>query len=165
MKEKQDRSGETRHSDRAEFDDSDGVALDGMSAEGAAADEAETMASLGNSEGTFTDIAAGTATGMGIDRGASIGTGGLAAGEDLDPVAEGDYWRQNFRRDPYSEVGRPYARYAPGNRADGDGEDADRRELSLRDAESELERSWDARHGEHAQREQEESEDSPRPGH
>lgn len=39
---------------------------------------------------------------MGGDRAVSSGTGGLAAGEDLDPVAEGDYWRENFRRSPYS---------------------------------------------------------------
>jgi hypothetical protein len=38
----------------------------------------------------------------GADRAVSSGTGGLAAGEDLDPVAEGDYWRENFRRSPYS---------------------------------------------------------------
>ena len=38
---------------------------------------------------------------MGADRAVSSGTGGLAAGEDLDPVAEGDYWRENFRRSPY----------------------------------------------------------------
>ncbi len=38
---------------------------------------------------------------MGGDRAVSSGTGGLAAGEDLDPVAEGDYWRENFRRSPY----------------------------------------------------------------
>jgi hypothetical protein len=104
MKEKEAR---TRRSDRAEFDDSDRIALDGMSTEGTVADEAETMASIGNSEGTFTDIATGTATGLGLDRGASIGTGGLAAGEDLDAVAEGDYWRQNFRRRAYSEVRGP----------------------------------------------------------
>jgi len=38
---------------------------------------------------------------MGGDRAISSGIGGLAAGEDLDPVAEGDYWRENFRRSPY----------------------------------------------------------------
>jgi hypothetical protein len=39
---------------------------------------------------------------MGADRAISAGIGGLASGEDLDPVAEGDYWRENFRRSPYS---------------------------------------------------------------
>ena len=82
----------------------------GMSTEAAAADEQETMASTGNSEASFVDIVAGTATGLGIDRGEAIGTGGLAAGEDLDPVAEGDYWRENLRSDPYAEASAPYER-------------------------------------------------------
>ena len=38
---------------------------------------------------------------LGGDRAVSSRIGGLAAGEDLDPVAEGDYWRENFRRSPY----------------------------------------------------------------
>ena len=54
----------------------------GMSSEAAAADDAETMASTGDSDNSFQDVVAGTATGLGIDRGESIGTGGLAAGED-----------------------------------------------------------------------------------
>ena len=76
-----------------------------MSSAATAADEAETMASNGDSESAFQEIAAGTATGWGIDRGESVGTGGLAAGEDLDEVAEGDYWRQNFRAAPYYQTG------------------------------------------------------------
>jgi hypothetical protein len=105
---------ETRRSDRPEFDDSEETARLGMSSEGAAADEAESMASTGDSEGTFIDIAAGTATGLGLDRGLSMGTGGLAAGEDLDPVAEGDYWRENFRRRPYYDASKGYEHYEPG---------------------------------------------------
>ena len=72
----------------------------GMTPEAAAEDEAETMASTGDSQGAFREIVTGTATGLGIDRGESVGTGGLAAGEDLDEVAEGDYWRQNYERRP-----------------------------------------------------------------
>jgi len=74
------------------------------------------MASTGNSANSFQEIASGTATGLGVDRGESIGTGGLAAGEDLDEVAAGDYWRQNFERNPYREPEHPYDRYEPGER-------------------------------------------------
>jgi len=52
----------------------------------------------------------------GGDRAVSTGTGGLAAGEDLDPVAEGDYWRENFRRRPYYEAEREYSDYEPAYR-------------------------------------------------
>jgi len=52
----------------------------------------------------------------GGDRAVSTGTGGLAAGEDLDPVAEGDYWRENFRRRPYYEAEREYSHYEPAYR-------------------------------------------------
>ncbi len=115
----------------------------GMTAEAAAEDEAETMASTGDSEGAFSQIVTGTATGLGIDRGESIGTGGLAAGEDLDEVAEGDYWRQNFRRRPYYEAGRPYEHYEPGYRfgwrsAAGLGKDA----VEFEDIETELSSRW-----------------------
>ncbi len=115
----------------------------GMTAEAAAEDEAETMASTGDSEGTFSQIVTGTATGLGIDRGESIGTGGLAAGEDLDEVAEGDYWRQNFERRPYYQAGRPYEYYEPGYRfgwrsAIGLGKDA----VEFEDIETELSRKW-----------------------
>ena len=88
----------------------------GMSSEAVAEDEAETMASTGNSANSFQEVASGTATGLGVDRGEAIGTGGLAAGEDLDEVAAGDYWRQNFERNPYREPERPYDRYEPGER-------------------------------------------------
>jgi hypothetical protein len=88
----------------------------GMSSEAVAEDEAETMASTGNSSNSFQEIVSGTATGLGVDRGEFIGTGGLAAGEDLDDVAAGDYWRQNFERNPYREPDHPYDRYEPGER-------------------------------------------------
>lgn len=115
----------------------------GMSREATAEDEAETMASTGNAEGAFREIVSGTATGLGIDRGESLGTGGLAAGEDLDEVAEGDYWRQNFQSRPYYEAGRSYEHYEPGYRlgwqaAAGLG----REEVEFEDIESDLERLW-----------------------
>ena len=131
--------------------DSEEVSRRGMSSEAAAADEAETMASTGDSENAFQEIAAGTATGWGIDRGEAAGTGGLAAGEDLDEVAEGDYWRQNFRRRPYYEPGTPYEHYEPGFRygwQSAIGEQFAGR--NFEDSESELEQSWDALHGENA---------------
>jgi len=61
------------------------------------------MASSGDAGSAFEQIAAGTATGLGIDRGEAIGTGGLSSGEDRDEVAEGDSWRQHFEREPFSE--------------------------------------------------------------
>ncbi|HEV8610812.1 MAG TPA: hypothetical protein VGS98_12190 [Thermoanaerobaculia bacterium] len=149
---KRTRAEETVHLDGGRLHDSEDTVENGMSSDATAADEAETMASTGDSESAFLEIAAGTATGWGIDRGESAGTGGLAAGEDLDEVAEGDYWRQNFRRRPYYEPGTPYEHYEPGYRygwqraigSDFEGRDFD-------DVESELERSWDAQHGENAQ--------------
>lgn len=132
--------------------DSEDVSRRGMSSDAAAADEAETMASTGDSENAFQEIAAGTATGWGIDRGESAGTGGLAAGEDLDEVAEGDYWRQNFRRRPYYQPGTPYEHYEPGFRYGWQSAiDEQYVGRDFVDAESELERSWDALHGENAQ--------------
>lgn len=132
--------------------DSEDTTRRGMSSEAVAADDSETMASTGDSGNSFQDVAAGTATGLGIDRGESIGTGGLAAGEDLDEVAEGDYWRQNFRRQPYFQAGTPYEHYEPGFRYGWQSalsDDHAGREFD--DVESELERSWDALHGENAQ--------------
>jgi len=115
----------------------------GMASEAVAEDDAETMASTGTGSGTFREIVTGTATGLGIDRGEAVGTGGLAAGEDLDEVAEGDYWRQSFERRPYYQPGRPYEHYEPGYRlgwqaAAGLGEDA----TEFEDVETELERRW-----------------------
>ena len=82
--------------------DPETTAREGMSAEGAAVDEGETMASTGDEEGAFQQIASGTATGLGLDRGENIGTGGLASDEDRDDVAEGDYLRQLLRSDPFA---------------------------------------------------------------
>jgi len=115
----------------------------GMTTEAAAEDDAETMASTGNEDGSFREIVTGTATGLGIDRGEAIGTGGLAAGEDLDETAEGDYWREHFERRPWYQPGRPYEHYEPGFRlgwqsAAGIGDEA----TEFEDVEMELERRW-----------------------
>ena len=75
----------------------------GMATEGAEVDQAETMASTGDASDSFRQIASGTATGVGIDRQESAGTGGLAAGEDSDAVAAGDWWRLNLRTRDYTE--------------------------------------------------------------
>ena len=79
----------------------------GMSSEGSGVDDAETMASTGDEEGAFQKIASGTATGLGIDRGESVGTGGLAADEDRDDVEEGDSsrigWEAFYEADRTSE--------------------------------------------------------------
>jgi len=115
----------------------------GMASEAVAEDDAETMASTGNSDGSFREIVTGTATGLGIDRGESVGTGGLAAGEDLDEVAEGDYWRQSFERRPYYQPGRPYEHYEPGFRLGWEAAAGlDDEATEFEDVETELERRW-----------------------
>lgn len=115
--------------------DPEKTAQRGMSTEAVAEDEAETMASTGDSAGSFQEIASGTATGLGVDRGESIGTGGLAAGEDLDEVAEGDYWRQNLERRPFRNAGHAYEQYEPGERLGWQsGADLDPREEGLQGA-------------------------------
>jgi hypothetical protein len=106
----------TRKSDRPEFGDSERLADKGRSSEAELVDDTETMASDGNSSSQFFEVASGTATGYGVDRGMSTGTGGLAAGEDLDPVAEGDYWREHFREQPYVKADKGYQDYEPGFR-------------------------------------------------
>jgi hypothetical protein len=106
----------TRTSDRPEFDAGEDAMRDGMSTEAAAVDAGETMASTGDSDSMFREVASGTATGLGVDRGEAVGVGGLAAGEDLDPVAEGDYWREAFASRPYYDASRSYEDYEPGYR-------------------------------------------------
>jgi hypothetical protein len=81
----------------------------GMSSEASGVDAAETMASTGDEEGAFREIASGTATGLGIDRGESIGTGGLAADEDRDDVEEGDPSRIGW--EPFYEADRTSERF------------------------------------------------------
>lgn len=106
----------------------------GMSTEGEEVDDSETMASTGDSEGAFQEIASGSATGLGIDRGEAVGTGGLAADEDLDEVAEGDSWRQNFRRRPYFAPGRSAEHFEPGERLGWvSGADLDRRDQGTKE--------------------------------
>jgi hypothetical protein len=139
----------TRRSDRPEFDGSEEVERLGMSSEGIGSDDAETMASTGNAGGSFVEIAAGTATGLGIDRAAATGTGGLASGEDLDPVAEGDYWRENFRFRPYFASEKPYEHFEPGFKLGWEAAiDRLYEGLSFEEIESELRETWELRTGE-----------------
>jgi hypothetical protein len=75
---------------------------EGMSVEGAEVDQAETLASTGDAEGSFQEIASGSATGVGIDREA-IGSpaprdDGLPADAD-DPNDGDDSWLQDLPRD------------------------------------------------------------------
>jgi hypothetical protein len=143
-----DHGARTRHSDRAEFDDSDKDAAEGWAGAAVAVDEAETMASTGDSANSFVEIASGTATGLGIDRGVTTGTGGLAAGEDLDPVAEGDYWRQNFMTRPYYQAARPYERFEPGYRLGWEAAtDLQFEGLEFEEVAGELQSQWRARMG------------------
>ena len=104
------------------------VARRGMSDEAAEVDDAETMASTGDASNSFQEIASGSATGLGIDRAESTGTGGLAAGEDDDEVAEGDWWRQALE-DPQTPGDRSAERYELDGRRLGweAGSDLDRR--------------------------------------
>jgi hypothetical protein len=136
----------TRRSDRAEFDASEDSLREGMSSEAAAINFEETMASTGDSDSSFQQVASGTATGLGVDRGIATGVGGLSEGEDLDPVAEGDYWRESFRETPYYEAGAPYEDYEPGYRFGWEtAADPANSGLSFEELEPELERKWKAR--------------------
>lgn len=72
---------------------------------------------------------------LGADRAVGSGTGGLAAGEDLDPVAEGDYWRENFRRSPYYEA-ETESQYEPAYRNRG-----------FEEVDLDLQREWESSRG------------------
>ena len=96
----------------------------GMSTEGVEVDEAETMASTGNAANSFREIASGTATGVGLDREEIAGTGGLAAGEDVEgvdedseSVAESGSGRRNERAS-YFGAGASAERPSSGEEAD-----------------------------------------------
>jgi hypothetical protein len=81
---------------------------------------------------------------MGDDRAISSGTGGLAAGEDLDPVAEGDYWRENFRRSPYSAA-ETEERYEPAYRFGwARAGQYEYRNRGFEEVEIELQRDWES---------------------
>lgn len=141
-----DHGARTRRSDRTEFDASEGLLREGMSSAATAVDVEETMASTGDSDSSFQQVASGTATGFGVDRGLATGVGGLAEGEDLDPVAEGDYWRENFRERPYYEAGTPYEDYEPGYRFGWEtAADPASAGLSFEELEPDLERKWKTR--------------------
>jgi len=81
----------------------------------------------------------------GGDRAISTGTGGLAAGEDLDPVAEGDYWRENFRRRPYYQAEREFSHYEPAYRYGWERAGlSEYRNRSFEEVELDLKRGWEA---------------------
>ncbi len=94
--------------------DPEAALREGMSTEASGVDAGETMASTGNEDASFTDIAAGAATGLGLDRGESVGIGGLAAGEDRDDVQEGETWLEDKSGAPdnsaerFPAQGEPY---------------------------------------------------------
>ncbi|HYX21388.1 MAG TPA: hypothetical protein VFA98_11145 [Thermoanaerobaculia bacterium] len=94
--------------------DPEAAVRDGMSTAASGVDAGETMASTGNEDDSFFEIAAGTATGLGLDRGESVGTGGLAAGEDRDDVQEGESWLEDKSGAPddtaerFPAEGEPY---------------------------------------------------------
>ncbi len=94
--------------------DPEAAVREGMSSEASGVDEGETMASTGNEDASFVEIASGAATGLGLDRGESVGTGGLAAGEDSDAVQEGDAWLEDRSGAPddaaerYATEGEPF---------------------------------------------------------
>lgn len=44
------------------------------------------------------------------------GLGGKAVAESINPTAEEAYWRDNYQREPYYEIGRSYDDYAPAYR-------------------------------------------------
>jgi len=134
----------TRRSDRPEFDNGEDAMRDGMSTEATAVDRGETMASTGDSDSMFHDVASGTATGLGIDRGSATGVGGLAAGEDIDLVAEGDYWREEFKNRPYYQAGTSYEDYEPGYRLGWEAAaDLDHEDLSFEEVEPRLRERWE----------------------
>jgi hypothetical protein len=62
--------------------DPEDAVREGMSTDAAGVDSSETEASAGNAESAFVEIAAGAATGRGIDRGEAIGADGFVAAED-----------------------------------------------------------------------------------
>ena len=85
----------------------------------------------------------------GGDRAVSTGTGGLAAGEDLDPVAEGDYWRENFRRRPYYEAEKEYSDYEPSYRYGWErAGQSEYRNRGFQEVELDLKRDWEAANAE-----------------
>lgn len=94
--------------------DPEAALREGMSPEASGVDAGETMASTGNEDASFVDVASGAATGLGLDRGESVGTGGLAAGEDSDAVQEGESWLEDSSGAPddaaerYAAEGGPF---------------------------------------------------------
>ena len=113
--------------------DPEGFARGGMSDEAIDVDEAETMASSGDASNSFQEVVSGSATGLGIDRAETLGTGGLAAGEDADEVAEGDWWRRELEDPEVRSGDRSTERYDLEGRRLGweTGADFEERQLGL----------------------------------
>jgi hypothetical protein len=84
----------------------------------------------------------------GTDRAVGAGTGGLAAGEDLDPVVEGDYWRENFRRNPY-RAAETESQYEPAYRFGWErAGQSEYRNRGFEEVELDLRREWEESRGE-----------------
>ena len=151
--------------------DSENTSRRGMSSDAVAADEAETMASTGDSENAFQEIAAGTATGWGVFKdGVASGVAGLELLLDLGAEVVGcvlglppTAGETEFVQNVFHELGARHfmVEYAedeflealegitdPEAKRSAIGEQFSGR--GFNDAESELERSWDALHGENA---------------
>jgi hypothetical protein len=109
-----DSDGETSDLDpKAPVHDPEAAVREGMSSEASGVDAGETMASTGNEDASFVDVASGAATGLGLDRGESVGTGGLAAGEDSDAVQEGESWLEDSSGAPDDAAERYAAESGP----------------------------------------------------
>jgi hypothetical protein len=78
------------------------------------------------------------------DRAISTGTGDFTAGRDLDAVAEGDYWRENFNRRPYYQAQKEYSHYEPAYRFGWEGAGlSEYRNRGFEEIELDLRRGWE----------------------
>jgi hypothetical protein len=112
---------------------------------------------IGTSAGSVGGAAAGAAVGgaiggpVGAVIGGAIGAvaggaAGHAAGEELDPTLEESYWRENFHRRPYYQVGTDYSDYEPAYRYGWENAALpSNRDRGFEAAEPELERAWAVR--------------------
>lgn len=102
--------------------------------------------------GAAAGAAAGTAVGpVGTVIGAAVGAiaGGLVGkgvAAMIDPMAEDNYWRQNYRDRPYANLNATYDEYGPAYRfgVDAFGQYPQR---SFAEAEADLSRDWDRARG------------------
>ncbi|MCC6531723.1 MAG: hypothetical protein IT531_04175 [Burkholderiales bacterium] len=101
--------------------------------------------------GATAGAVAGTVAGpVGTAVGAAIGAiaGGLAGkavAEAFDPTREDAYWRENYSREPYYQVGRTYDDYAPAYRAGYEMYGRYERPRTFEEVESDIERDYNAR--------------------